>query len=282
MQFLVLGGNGFLGSKLCDQLTNKGFELILYERNNEKVINVKNGISLNLDDYIEIEKSFNVINLLAAWGNTNSEAIKNANYELPLKIFNKIQLKNKMMTWVQICSYYQFYYLQNGIDKDDYSYWKRILNNQLSKQSLMNSKINILEVYLPHLYGEKDKQERLITMLTQHDKQNSPIQLSSGRQILPILNINDCSRALIEILSNISFLPPHSELYIKEQTQLTVKEIVDIVGSFNKIKAEFNKLNERKNEFYSEINVPIQNFVIDNPVTLKEYLETLYSKGRND
>jgi nucleoside-diphosphate-sugar epimerase len=279
--YLILGGHGFLGSELKSKLQNSEIPALFYNRSDNSVTDTYSGVTITFDDYLSSQKYFNVINLLAAWGNeTDDSSLKYANFDLPLNLFNKITSTGKELFWVQMNSYFYFYFLETGVDKDKYSFWKRSLSETLKDQlKIKKDKLSILEIYLPHLYGENDKNNRLIKALTTENSDSDVIKLSSGLQILPILNVQDCARGLIELLSNNNSQLKYMQIYIKEQEQLSIKEIVKIIQSYKKVSVQYGVLPERKYEFYSPIKTSINQYTVDKLITFEQYLISIYEKG---
>lgn len=281
--YLILGGRGFLGSILKKELEKNQVLTHFYNRDSNTVTNINSGITFSFDEYLSNHNSFNVVNLLAAWGDsTNDSIIKYANFDLPLYIFNKIASTGKKLFWVQINSYFYFHFAKTGIDKDKYSFWKRSLSDSLKGNLKVNNEnLSILEIYLPHLYGENDKNNRLIKVLTTQDSENIVVKLSSGLQILPILNVQDCARGLFDLISKNYSQLKYTQIYIKEQKQLTVKEIVKIIQGYKEVSVEYDMLPERKYEFYSPITTEINHHNIDKLITFEQYLTSIYKKGIN-
>jgi nucleoside-diphosphate-sugar epimerase len=278
--YLILGGNGFLGSQLNQQLVNNQVHTYFYNRVDNTVVNTRNGFVITFDEYLSANISYRVINLLAAWGaGIDDKSLEYANFDLPLNIFNKIASTGKKILWIQISSYYFFYFLKFGIDKDQYSFFKRMLSDKLKENSeIADGKVIVLDVYLPHLYGDNDKNDRLIKMLTSQKNLERTVNLSSGSQILPILNLQDCARGLCKLILKFEPQLKYTQIYIREQSQLTIKQIVQAIQRFHQIKVQYNVLPERENEFYIPITTPINNFLIDKLTTFEQYLSTIYNK----
>ena len=203
---------------------------------------------------------------------SDKSTIQNANHDLPIHLFDKLVSINKSFTWVQIDSYFYFFHLKNKSDKDEYSYWKRLFNLYINRISKANSFIDIIEIYLPHLYGENEKSKRLIRTLTEFKESDQPIELSSGRQFIPLLEVGDCANAICGILSGNNLTSMSNQIYIKETEQLTIKELVSIIQNHQPLEVIFGKKLERKNEFYSKIESPFSNYIIKDPITFDQYL----------
>ena len=274
--YLILGGNGFLGSSIRNQFKNNNINFYLYNRENDTIINTTGDEVFSFKEFLVKEESFSIMNLLAAWGDIDQKRIKYANYDLPLSIFNRVISTHKKTLWIQVSSYFNFYYLETGIDKDSYSYWKRMFSDMLKSELLINaSELSSLELFLPHLYGENDKDSRLISLLTKKRLDSQPINISSGLQYLPILHVDDCAKGVFEIVAKKKLLFHDSQVYIKEQSQFKVEQIVKIIQKFNRIRVEYNPSLDRQNEFYSPIIPQINEYHIEHIITLEEYLESI-------
>ena len=281
MIYLVLGGKGFLGAKFIESLILKDIKFSTYDRKNDWVVEMDGINATEYDEYIELHKNIRVINFLAAWGMSDESIIENANHNLPAKLFDKLVAKKKPFTWIQISSYFHFFYLENKLDKDIYSYWKRIFSSYIYQVSEANSFINIIEIFLPHLYGENDKSSRLIRILTEFKESDNAIDLSSGKQFIPILNVDDCAKALYSILIDNEVTSRSNQIYIKEAEQFTVKELVSLIQNYQALEVTFGRKLERNNEFYNKIHSPFPNHIIKNPVTLGQYLLSI-KKDENE
>ena len=132
-----------------------------------------------------------------------------------------------------------------------------------------------------NLYGENDKSGRLIKILTQFKESDQIIEISSGRQFIPILKVDDCVKALYSMLSDNDFTLRSSQIYIKEAEQLTIKELVSIIQSHRHLKVAFGKKLDRQNEFYNKIHSPFLNYGTKDPVSLDQYLLGM-KKGENE
>ena len=281
MTYLILGSKGFLGVKFIESLTLKDIEFSTYDRTNNMVVEIDSKNVTDYDRYIDRHEHIHVVNFLAAWGMTDETIIENANHKLPAKLFDKLVARNKSFTWIQISSYFHFFYLENKIDKDVYSYWKRMFSSYINQASEANSSIDIIEIFLPHLYGENDKSSRLIRILTEFKESDKAIDLSSGKQFIPILNVDDCAKALYSILIDNEVTSRSNQIYIKEAEQFTVKELVSLIQNYQALEVTFGRKLERNNEFYNKIHSPFPNHIIKNPVTLGQYLLSI-KKDENE
>ena len=66
--YLILGGNGFLGSSIRNQFKKNNINFYLYNREFDTVINNTGEKVLSFKEFLVKEESLSIINLLAAWG----------------------------------------------------------------------------------------------------------------------------------------------------------------------------------------------------------------------
>jgi nucleoside-diphosphate-sugar epimerase len=280
---LILGGHGFLGKRITAELKKNAINVFLYNRSDNSVSDIKSSKSIPFEIFLTNNEGVLVINLLASWGTeSNPNLLKFANYEIPLKLLDEMISAGINIRWTQINSYYFFYFVETGVDKDEYSYWKRAISERIqNKSQITENRLSVLELYLPHLYGENDKFNRLFALLTKQVNESTTLDLSSGRQILPILYVDDCARGIKEILLQEKFSAKYRNLYIKEQSQMSLSEIIGIFQSFKPINVKFCALPDRQNEFYSYIIPKVECYNISNAMTLEQYLSVIFEQDTN-
>lgn len=281
--YLVLGAKGFIGSQLVNRLAKLEVPVYSYNRFNHSVVKNCTNKQESLEHFIEDNNSIKIINCLGAWGDhVESEIVKVANYELPLSIFKMIANHKNVRSWIQISSYYYFHFLNTGIDKNEYSYWKRKLSNELRilfEQIKKNQDLKVLDVYIPHIYGNGDRADRLIGLMLQHAGRNTTLKLTSGKQILPLLHVEDCVTGIISLMNDTGRLKDYREVYVSEQIQLSIQDIVLRIMKFRPLNVEYGAIVERENEFYKPIVCPLESYKLEQYLDFNEYLRAQMNRG---
>mgnify|MGYP006282937289 CR=1 FL=1 len=257
---LFLGANGFIGRNLVQSLSTilSISNLYSYDRQNHLI---KSNSQIEYFDpsvFFKKQKKLVIINLMKESHNASPTETIHANFTKPLEILESVSRKTTMV-WIQVNSYYQFKYMFEGMDKDLYSKSRREFSELLRKEKAKNRDLKTLEVYLPHVYGFGERQDRLFAKLRHGLKCGEEVLLTSGRQYLPIIQIGDCVRAMCEILSNINM----EKVYVAPEAQKMIRDYIRIINqkSERKLKVEFNSLPDRENEFFSFFNFPKEVYV---------------------
>jgi nucleoside-diphosphate-sugar epimerase len=107
---------------------------------------------------------------------------------------------------------------------------------------------------------------------------NTVLKLTSGKQILPLLHIEDCVSGIISLMNNLDRQKCYKEVYISEQIQLSVKDIVLNVMKFRPLNVEYGAITERKNEFYERIECPMERYKLEQHLDFNEYLKAQLKK----
>jgi nucleoside-diphosphate-sugar epimerase len=274
LKILILGHTGFIGKSLVKDLTRRKIQPYLFDRHSFQVVVPESREIIDFKSFIKnIEEELLIVNLFAAWGNVQKEQIYSANFSLPNSILDLMLLSEKKFTWIQLSSYYQIYRILYGIDKDYYSECKRLFSEKLIE--FEDDKVNFVELYLPHIYGDDDKSSRVIPMLLEANV-NSNFHLSKGDQTLPLLNIDDCVSGIIDLLMNYREIKTRSVFYLKDFQQLTLRDIVEIVAREKRLplKVFFDENLSRDNEFFGEIKAPFPIYNFEPSISFSDYVKS--------
>lgn len=214
-----MGASGFLGKRLA-QLLEGNNEVSLKKPVGRFIIS---GDAISISDGAGIDELIDfapevIVNMMASWGSVDSEEIMRSNYELPLAIAD---LFSKSITsWIQIGSYFQYYFEQNGEDYDLYSTLKRLTFEELS----INPKLQVLEVRLPMLIGAGSREKGLLSSAANEMLKGQQFRMSSGREWLPVIDVDDAAKTLSEGLFDIVKGPP--KRYVEPNYQMTSNHLV--------------------------------------------------------
>ena len=249
MRIKILGARGFIGSHLAQILTNHGHEIFLSSRKQEPE-------TQNTLDWIEhsrnmFEEPRVIINLVGAWRNCNQKEVVDANYSYPARILKEeIELQGPLV-WVQASSYFQLYKDFYGVDKDLYSESKGNFSELLKLESTRSPNLTIFDIFLPHIIGLGEPVERIFPLLAKAYLQRQKLDLGSGSAIMPLLDVEDVSNDILELLS--SYQKTRSASYIEVYPTVTrISSLRSHIESLLEKPSEicrFGNIQDRENEF---------------------------------
>jgi len=202
---ILTGSSGFLGSRILMKIlscTNYG--LILTYRNsklNKSLVTSERINYVQQDDLIDFcsefkYEIFGAIHSATEYGRAGDEIDKviKSNLILPVNILN-ILLKYKGKFFINTESFFNKhtnsypYLLDYSSSKQALQYW---LHDRADKMVIVN-------LYLEHIYGSRDSQDKFIPRLISDLKEISedPILLSKGEQIRDFLYVDDAAESFL-------------------------------------------------------------------------------------
>jgi len=279
---LILGGSGFLGSSLINEmLQHRNYNIFCFYRkfNNFKRFNLKDNKykkiifinDNNLENYFSKVKFDVICNCAVNYGRNgilDTKKVLDPNIYFPIKIL-ELAIKYKSKCFLNTDSYFS---------KNNMTY-KSLLNYSLSKQALrlwLNSysdKIKVINIILEHLYGDPYINDKFLEKCIYDisiGKVNS-IDLTLGKQKRDFLYIDDAVKAYIKIINHISlknFTYKDIGLGTGKMHQLStfIKKIKLISNSETIL--NFGAIDYRKDEIFSsyanikelkKLNISFQN-----------------------
>jgi hypothetical protein len=249
MNIKILGANGFVGKYLSEKLKNAGHKIFLIHK--DQNLNLKTEINWIQNRSRNENQYCTIINLVGKWRNISQHEIITSNYEYPKNIFiDELNIGDNFI-WIQASSYFQLYKSIYGFDKDLYSKYKNSFSSFLRDETLKNSNLTTLDVFLPHLIGPRQPEERVFSQLALSKIKNKKIDLSSGTAIMPILDVRDFCDFMVEKIHSLE-RNTHREY---ETNYPDVCEILSLSSHVHSSLVEiwdlcnFSALSQRENEF---------------------------------
>jgi nucleoside-diphosphate-sugar epimerase len=244
---LLLGSSGFIGKQIVKRLNDsKKYQLGIMDRflNKVRVENLK----IEIEDWIPDA----VINLASDATSNNTSAIWNANYIYPKDIIEKLSPHLRPITWIQFSSYFQLYYKNYHTDKNTYARAKRFFSMHLNNLENHNI-VNFSDVILPHIFGVGEPTYRVIPQMIYSSAHAKPLKLTSGEQILPLLDVEDLIFE-IEFLLEQTLNGLKQTGFLQQSTDISLTSIANLIfGEHFDSLAQFNQMDSRSNEFYTNV-----------------------------
>lgn len=250
MKFLVLGGNGYLGSKVIYRLVSDGETVISTKRaksDMSRLSGLKKQITIipasvdAVSTMLQYEKIDWVLNMACTYGRGNVlyDSVIESNIEFPLAVLNTA-VEHGIRNFLTI-----------GTGLPDelsmYSFSKKMYS-EFGEFYVKKHNINFVNMKLEMFYGADEPGDRFIPGCIQKMIHNEPIELTEGTQHRDIVAVNDVVNAIIyAIRANLSgyWLVP-----VGTGEAPTIREVVEYIhsciGSHSELK--FGAVPMRPNE----------------------------------
>lgn len=260
MSILILGGTGYLGSKIVHELTKRNFKVgCLYKKESDltRLQDVKNIISFipcsidAVERYLSCNEVDWMINCACSYGKVNgNEEVIESNLKYPLDILNCC-VRNQVENFITI-----------GTGLPDnfnmYSFSKKIFA-EFGQFYVRKNFVNFSNIELEMFYGVDEPKERFISNCIDKLVRNEDLLLTEGTQKRDIVAVED----VIEAIMYIYYTKPKgfNNIGVGTGEAPTIKEIVkymhQCIGSKSVLK--FGAVPMRENEPDSATDISLLN-----------------------
>jgi CDP-3, 6-dideoxy-D-glycero-L-glycero-4-hexulose-4-reductase len=229
MKILVLGGSGFLGKKLIDNLSQQSIELFAAVRNIPSTSN-QNCTYVLVDDLGKDSSLgplvFDVIINVAMKRSSrhlpvSDEVIRELNYEIPLSVIRRYSNQSTLV--INSSTYIQNYKGVKGQTVETYGATKELLSIAL-KSDADTGLYRVLDLYLFTLYGPGDRESHLVPLLLSAIRNRTVVSLSEGNQLMNLLYAQDAVDSIVGAITNGN--KGYSAYHLWEPVYFTVRDLV--------------------------------------------------------
>jgi hypothetical protein len=245
MGIVLLGSDSFIAQAISKSSLRNDYQLFLANRN------VLERESTNFWFEVNSCSSLTLINCIGNRNLENKNESLKSNYEVPVKILNKIRSAN--FHWVQLSSYFSEFKSMYGVDKNAYSYSKDLFSSELLSTS--RSKLfSVSDLVLPHIVSPTERKGRLLRELALHLYQGNTFEVSECEQIIPLLRLQSLVDFIDSIIrSNSQRYEEYQRIKVPAEYSGRIRELVD---SFIEVFSlpnlvRFDPQKNRRNEFSS-------------------------------
>lgn len=240
MRFLILGGNGYLGSKITKELLHMGHDIVCTKRQKSdfsKLENIRPNITVipAVAEAVEtafIYKKFDwILNIACSYGQSMFiyDDVINSNIFFPLLILNlaaRYGISNYLTIGTGLPS-----------ELNMYSFSKAQFSN-FGKFYAEKHQINFINMKLEMFYGSDEPKERFIPASIIKMFKNEDIDLTLGTQKRDIVSIYDVEQAILcAIKANIK---GYYEVFVGTGEAPTIRELLgyikEEIGSSSKLR----------------------------------------------
>lgn len=200
MNFFILGGTGYIGSKIVKRLIDAGHAVVCVRRKDSDITRLEGcNVQYIMNDPEEIEVVFNlekfdwVINMSCSYaqGTVLYNDVLEANIVFPLTVLN-IAVKHGA---------YNFLTIGTGLPDqfNMYSFSKKMFS-EFGQFYQEKHNINFATLKLEMFYGADEPQNRFIPSCIEKMRRNENVPLTVGTQKRDIIYVEDVCNAIIFVL----------------------------------------------------------------------------------
>jgi nucleoside-diphosphate-sugar epimerase len=219
MKVLLLGSGGFIG-KALGQKIERTQELVKVDRKTD------------LETLFKYDQTYDfIINCASSSPNADSNQSHESNFLYPKQFFTNVTTRN----WIQVESYFQ---IQIPLGRaDPYSIEKQRFSEFLDTEASTQNSPQIHHLYLPHIFGEGDRPERLISAAVSSFRSGEDFQTSTGSQFLPLLHLSDAVEGIARFMDN-----PTKSASCSPFWYGSVKELLDLISAqFSEVRVLYGR-----------------------------------------
>lgn len=250
MSILIVGGTGYLGSKLISNLAKQGETLHCWIRETSNITRLKgleerlnfySGGVQNLYDYITNNKINTIVYMACVYETQHNHSdVIETNLNLPLQILD-ISSNFKEMKFICIGTSLPSNVNLYAMSKQKFGEFGKYYCEQYDGFSFYN-------ILLESFYGDDEPENRFISRCINLLIRNKDIDLTSGNQHRDYIHISDVINGIMTILSFNQ--AGYYEFGLGSGDSPTIKEMLlylkDITNSSSNL--NFGKMESRKNE----------------------------------
>ena len=226
---LVLGGNGYLGSKITRELVFKGHNVVCTKRTNSKLFRLAdtNDRITWIPATVESVEAIGryvvfdfVLNMACNYGRSDKiyDNVIEANIEFPLRVLNKVVENNTKN------------YLTIGTGLPDelnmYSFSKKMLN-EFGKFYSVKHNVNFICLTLEMLYGADEPENRFLPSIVRKMLIGENVDTTIGTQHRDLISVNDIINAIMIVIN--SKLSGYWDIPVGTGVAPSIAEVVDYI-----------------------------------------------------
>ena len=241
MNVLILGGNGYLGSKVARELVNAGYNVVCTKRqtsNLSRLSDLEDKLTWipatveSIEAASQYTKFDYVLNMACNYGRSDKlyDNVIEANIEFPLKVLSKV-VENGTRNYLTIGT---------GLpdDLNMYSFSKKMFN-QFGQFYAKKHNINFVCLTLEMLYGADEPENRFLPSVIRKMLKGESVDMTAGTQHRDIISVDDICKAVLMVMH--CELRGYWEIPIGTGIAPTVSELIDYIWRETDSKSKVNK-----------------------------------------
>lgn len=245
LNILVLGANGYLGSKIVHAFIEKDVSIVCTKREKSNLTRLGDILDNNKVKFIPatveaVEAALQytcfdwVFNIACNYGRSNGlyGTVIESNIEFPLKVLDK----------VAECGVRKFLTIGTGLPDrfNMYSFSKKMFS-EFGKFYAEKHGINFYNMRLEMFYGSDEPKDRFIPNLICNMLAGNTVDVTVGTQKRDIIAVNDIIYAIMQLVEHRSSTGGYITIPVGTGIAPTISELVDFIWDETGRKSQINK-----------------------------------------
>lgn len=247
---IVLGGCGFIGSYVVEELLNRGYDVVAADLNSSKYINEKNFIKcdiLDIKSVNEVIKGASIVYNFAGFANLD-DAIANPTKALELNVMGNLNI-------LEACKNHhvkRFVYASSAYamsDKGSFYGISKLTSEKLTEEYYKKFGLEFTIVRYGSVYGERDYHNNYIYNLLKKSLKTGEINHSGdGEEIREYIHVVDVAKLAVDIIESDEFINEH--IILTGIERIKRKELFDMINEILGGKLKINLCNDGYHNHY--------------------------------
>lgn len=278
MNYLILGGNGYLGSKVTRTLVGSGNTVVCTKRltsDLSRLSDIQKNItwipaSVDAVDAAMRYTNFDyVLNMACNYGRSDKlyDNVIEANIEFPLRVLNKVSEKDGA----------RYLTIGTGLPENlnMYSFSKKMFN-EFGRFYSNKHNVTFVCLSLEMLYGADEPESRFLPSMIRRMIKGQDVETTIGTQHRDLISVDDIIKAIVMILN--FDLQGYHEIFVGTGIAPTISEVVDYIWENTGMKSQVYKgavpMRENEPDCVADISV-ISRMVAWNPIPWRKGIEQM-------
>jgi nucleoside-diphosphate-sugar epimerase len=261
MKALITGASGYIGSNLTKTLTSLGFEVHAIQNKSpvkklpDPQIHSYDGNFESLDQIFRKNKIDIVFHLASfTFYNYKPEEIPkiiDSNIKFGIHLLEAMT-QNNCKKLINTSTYWQHFDSAKYQPNSLYSATKQAFED-IIEYYVFDKNLSVISLEMFDVYGPNDNREKIFSLLEQSFKNKKPIEMTSGKQKMNMVYIDDAISAYLQaaqLIDSKSHQNSHKKYSVATKKSYTLKEVVEkyLKVSQRDIDIRWGKLAPRKKQ----------------------------------
>lgn len=283
MNILVLGGNGYLGSKIVKQLVLKNsyvFSTIREQSDLSRLNDIKDNINFVNAKYQDIDNMLSdvridcIVNMVCDYGRRANIDMIHSNLMFPLEVL-ELAAKHKVNKFITVGTALPVDLNLYSFSKNSFSEYGRFYTEKYG--------LNFIDLKVQMYYGSDEPQDRFIPSTISNMIRGDVVNTTYGTQLRDIIAVDDVVNLIIGVIDR--EFSGFNSIDIGTGIAPSISELIDFIWEKTEKKSVVNKgtVPMRPNEPDCIANVSeVLRILNDKPIFWKDGISKMIDEIRRD